>query len=135
MNVKFKSQINAKIQFSDFRFFENLDMLVRFKKIVYCFEISETSTLNFQEENFVSSKYHFASILELKKKCDFFFQKLTYVGEAPLSLFSLEKANRKSFGSDFLRGYFANFKYPENFSKKVFPNLWIFIRKTTGIQP
>ena len=84
MNVKFESQINAKFQFSDVRFFENLDMLVRFKKIVYCFEISETSTLNFQEENFVSSKYHFASILELKKKCAFVFQKLTYVAEAPL---------------------------------------------------
>ena len=42
-NVKFKSQINAKIQFSDFTFFENLDMLVRFQKILYCFEISETN--------------------------------------------------------------------------------------------
>ena len=44
-NVKCKSQINAKIKFSDFIFFENLDMLVRFQKILYCFEITEIKLL------------------------------------------------------------------------------------------
>ena len=86
---KFRSQINAQIQFSDFTFFENLDMLVRFQKILYCFEISEIKLL--KEKYFSGTKFCLVKIwfcIDWRQlffwKKNGFFLKVTYHGNGPL---------------------------------------------------
>ena len=60
----------------DFEFLENSDMLVRFKKILYCFEISETSTLKIRKK--ILSRQNLILLrFRLAKKRFFFVNRVT----------------------------------------------------------